>query len=329
MNALRESRSAFACGGYTASMSTPIILDCDPGHDDAVALLLALASPELRVLGVTVTHGNVGLERTLANALALREFAASNVPVYAGAERPLVRAPLTAAHVHGLGGLGDVRLPEATRGAEAERAAEFIVRTALDRPGEVTLVAVGPLTNVALALRLEPRLAAALKGIVLMGGSLAHGNTTPAAEFNFHADPHAASVVLSSGAHVTMFGLDVTRQVPVTRAHVERFRGATSEAARLCGAFLNDYLSRLEARGRGHLGALHDPCTVAFLLNPALFETRALFVSVDTSEGENFGRSTADFTHATGEAPNVRAAVTARADDFYDLLYERLEAFGA
>ncbi|PYE48682.1 nucleoside hydrolase [Deinococcus yavapaiensis] len=309
-------------------MSTPIILDCDPGHDDAVALLLALASSELSVLGVTVTHGNVELERTLANTLALREFAGSDVPVYGGAARPLVRAPLTATHVHGASGVGNVVLPRPTRGAERERAAEFIVRTALERPGEVTLVAIGPLTNVALALRLEPRLAAFLKGIVFMGGSLSHGNTTPAAEFNFHADPHAARIVLESGARITMFGLDATRQVPITRAHVERFERAASPSAKLCGALLDDALSRLEARGRS-VGALHDPCTVAFLVDPGLFETRELFVSVDVSEGDNFGRSTADFTSATSQTPNVRAAVTARADEFYDLLFERLSNFPA
>lgn len=301
----------------------PIILDGDPGHDDAVNILLAAASPELEILGAVATHGNVALEHTLRNTLALREFARADFPVFVGANRPLVRSELTAAHVHGERGLGDVELPEPTGGPEAERGVEFIVRAALERPGEVTLVVTGPATTAALALRLEPRLASALRGIVLMGGSADFGNVTPASEFNTHADPHAARILFESGARAVMFGLNATRQVPVTPERVEQLRAA-GRAGALCAAFMDDYLARLTARGRAHLGSLHDPCTVAYLLRPELFGVQEMLVEVDADEGPNFGRTTCDVTGVRGEDRNAGVAMTADADGVYALLAERL-----
>jgi len=305
-------------------MRSPVIIDCDPGHDDAVALLLAFASPELDVLGVTVTHGNVAHEHTLRNALTVREIAGVTVPVYAGATRPLVREPVYAAHVHGESGLGDVHVPSPTCTPEACRAAEFIIDTVLARPNEVTLVPTGPLTNIALALRLEPRVAECVKEIVLMGGSADHGNTTPAAEFNFYADPHAARVVLESGARIVMFGLNATRQVPVTDARVQELRAVGTRCAALAADLLQDYLSRLEARDRAAHGALHDPCTVAYLVRPDLFETQAMHVTVDTTEGPNDGRSTCDVANVTRRPPNAHVAMRANASGLYALLCERL-----
>ena len=309
-------------------MPTPIILDCDPGHDDAVALLLALASPELNVLAVTVTHGNVPLARTLHNALSVCELAGSDVPVVAGADRPLLREALHARHVHGESGLGDVILPEPTRGAQPGRAADVLIESALARPGELTLVATGPLTNVALALRLEPRLAESLREIVLMGGSAGDGNVTPAAEFNFYADPHAARVVFESGARVTMFGLNATAQVPVTGARAEQLRAVDNPAATAAAAMLEDYLKRLTARGLGSDGALHDPCTVAYLLRPDLFGLRELFVQIDAEEGLDFGRSLCDLRGVLGHSPNARVAMSADADGVYDLLVQALARYG-
>lgn len=310
-------------------MLRPIILDCDPGHDDAVALLLALASPELEVLAVTVTHGNVPLERTLHNALSVCALAGSGVPVYAGADRPLLRGALHASHVHGESGLGDVVLPAPTRGPNPGRAADVLIETALARPGELTLVATGPLTNVALALRLEPRLAETLREIVLMGGSAGSGNVTPAAEFNFHADPHAARIVFESGAPITMFGLNATEQVPVTGERAEQLRAVNNPPARAAAAMLDDYLRRLTGRGHSSDGALHDPCTVAFLLRPDLFTLQDTFVQIDAEEGPDFGRSLCDLKGVLGRESNARVALGADANGFYDLLTQALARCGA
>ncbi|AFZ67738.1 nucleoside hydrolase [Deinococcus peraridilitoris] len=308
-------------------MALPIILDCDPGHDDAIALLLALASPELDLLGVTVTHGNVGLPRTLANALLVRELAGeagARVPVYAGAWRPLIRPALHATHVHGESGLGDVKLPPCRRAAESGHAAQFMIDAVCGRPGEVTLVATGPLTNLALALRLDERFARDVREVVLMGGSADWGNASPAAEFNFFADPHAARVVFESGVKITMFGLNASRQVPVDEARVQQLQDVNSNAGRVASRFLEDYLKRVASRGRQKRGALHDPCTVAFLLQPELFGVREMFVQIDDREGPNFGRSSCDVNGVSGEMPNAFVAMQADADGFYTLLSERL-----
>ena len=308
-------------------MTRRLIHDCDPGHDDAVALLLALASPELEVVAVTTTHGNVALARTTENALRLLALADRHIPVYPGADRPLLRPALHAPHVHGESGIGDVRLPEPTQAPEQMRAAVAIVEEARRAPG-LTLVATGPLTNVALALRLEPRLPELLAEVVVMGGSTDAGNASPAAEFNFLADPHAACLVFDAAAEdglkLTMFGLNVTRQVPVRRADEARLRAVGTAAARACADFMADYLSRLEARGRAGFSALHDPCTVAYLIRPELFTFQDLRVWIDDAEGLNFGRSLADLNGVSGEAPNAKVAVGADAAGFYDLLAERM-----
>ncbi|MBB6098335.1 purine nucleosidase [Deinobacterium chartae] len=298
----------------------PIIIDCDPGHDDAVALLLALASPELEVLGITTTHGNVSLERTSRNALRIREFSGANVPVFSGAERPLLRDAISAEHVHGQTGLGGVTLPEPSRGLEPRRAAEFIVESVMARPGEVTLVPTGPLTNIALALRLEPRLAESVREIALMGGSSDHGNTTPAAEFNIYADPHAARIVFESGAPLRMFGLNVTHQVRSSPERVARVRAVPNRM----GPVVAELLTIWNEEGGA---ALHDPCPVAYLIRPELFDLEPYFVEVDILEGPNFGRTVVDLTSVTGRPRNVQVAMRANAEGVFDLLTERLARY--
>ncbi len=308
-------------------MTRRIIHDCDPGHDDAVALLLALASPELEVVAVTTTHGNVALPRTTENALRLLALAQRDVPVHAGADRPLLRPALHAPQVHGESGIGDVRLPDPVQEVAPTRAAQAIVDEARRAPG-LTVVATGPLTNVALALRLEPRLPELLTEVVVMGGSTDAGNASPAAEFNFLADPHAARMVFDAAAEaglkLTMFGLNVTRQVPVRRQDEARLRAVGTACARACADFMNDYLSRLEARGRAQYSALHDPCTIAYLIQPDLFAFQDLRVWIDDAEGLHFGRSLADVGNVSDEAPNAKVAVRADANAFYDLLAERM-----
>ena len=303
---------------------TLLIHDCDPGTDDAVALLLALASPELQLLAVTTTHGNVSLSRTTRNALDLLHFAGrSDVPVYAGAAAPLVRAPIYAPEIHGQGGLGTVTLPEAAQSALPEHAALALIRLVSERPGELTVCATGPLSNLALAERLQPGVLASLKEVVVMGGSLDTGaaklgNVTPHAEFNTYADPHALRVVLESGASVVLFGLNLTRQVRVTRERTAALSALGTSAATLCAGMLNGYLDMIELRDQ-KVGALHDPCTVAYLLRPALFELRPERIEVSLNEDDQLGMTVL----AQGE-PNVRLAVSADEDGVYALLSERL-----
>ncbi|GAA5511540.1 pyrimidine-specific ribonucleoside hydrolase RihB [Deinococcus carri] len=306
----------------------PVILDGDPGLDDAIAWLLALASPEeVQVLGVTTVHGNVGLQLTTHNAgvtLALAGEAGAEVPVFAGADRPLVRVPLTAPEVHGDSGLPASDLPEPERAPEAEHGVNFIIRTVRERPGEVTLVATGPLTNVALAFRLAPDLPGLLREVVWMGGGTAQGNRTPAAEFNALADPHAARVVLEAGARVRMFGLNVTMQAIATPERVERLRTLGNRAGTVSAELLTFYAGFYRQRYGLPGGALHDPAAVAAVLRPDLFQMQPMNVQVETQEGLNFGRTVCDLYGVTDQPANVQVGM--RVDDaaFFELLLERL-----
>ncbi|SMB94149.1 nucleoside hydrolase [Deinococcus hopiensis] len=303
----------------------PVILDGDPGLDDAVAWLLALASPEdLAVLALTTVHGNVGLDLTTRNAGVVLALAGKDVPMYAGADRPLLTEAITATRVHGETGLPARDLPEPRGTVEAEHAAHFIVRTLRERPGEVTLVATGPLTNVALAFRLAPELPALTREVVWMGGSTGQGNRTPAAEFNALADPHAARIVLESGAAVRMFGLNVTMQALATPDRVERLHGLGNRVGAVCAELLSFYAGMYRERYGLTGGALHDPLAMAAVLRPELCEMKPMRVAVETQEGLNFGRTVCDLYGVTGEAANVSVAVGVDDVAFFELLTERL-----
>jgi purine nucleosidase len=301
-----------------------IILDCDPGHDDAIAMMLALASPELEVLGVTVTYGNVGLERTQQNARVVREIVGSSVPIYAGADRPLVRERIHAANVHGISGLEGPHLPTPRRGLEPQHGVHFIIEQVLAHPGQVTLVPVGPLTNIALAMRLEPRIIPAIKQIVLMGGSTDTGNTTPSAEFNIYCDPHAAKVVFNAGVPLAMFGLNLTHQALALPERVARFRQMGSKTgefvAQLLEFFRTHHLERYGWQG----APIHDACAVAFVIKPELFKTGLYQVDVEANEGLAFGRTICDFWRVTGKAAGCEVALEVDVEGFYDLLVERI-----
>ncbi|UBV41623.1 nucleoside hydrolase [Deinococcus taeanensis] len=305
----------------------PVILDLDPGHDDAVNILLALASPELHVLGLTSVFGNVGLERTTRNALITRELVRSAVPVYAGADRPLVQERISAEAVHGDSGLDGPHLPEPTRGTEPEHAAHFIIRTVRALPGEVTLVPTGPLTNVALAFRLAPDIVPLVRQVVWMGGSTDTGNWTPAAEFNALADPHAAHVVFGSGVPLTMIGLNASHQAIAHPARVQLFRALNTPV----GAFVADLLAFFAEHHRERYGweggALHDPLTVAWLLRPDLFTVQPMHVQIDLTGGPNHGRTVADIWNVTGRPPNAQVMTHVNADAFFALLRDRIASF--
>jgi len=297
-------------------VSTPILLDCDPGHDDAIALLLALASPELELLGVTTVAGNQTVEKTTANAIRVLELVGSDVPVAAGAGRPLVREPYVAAYVHGETGLDGPDLPPARREPVDQHAVDFLA----ERIDGATLVATGPLTNVALLLAREE---ASPERIVLMGGAIAEGNVTPAAEFNIWADPEAAARVFSSGLDVTMVGLDVTHQALLTDEHAAGLRenGRVGSVV----ADLLDFYGTFHKQVYDFEGSpIHDAVAVAQVIRPDLLELRPLNVEIDRASELCRGRTVVDVWKRTGREANARVAVGIDAPGFIELLLERL-----
>ena len=301
-------------------MATPIILDCDTGTDDAIAILLALASPELDVLAITVAGGNVGLDRTLANTLALKQLARSPVPVYQGADRPLLGAFVNEPRVHGVDGLGGIVLPEGGH-PEPELAADAIRRILRTSPEPVTLVGIAPVTNLALALMTEPALTANIAQIVLMSGAWAEGNATPAAEFNALNDPEALAVLLACGRPVVFATLELTAQALVTPDRLAVLR-ALGPGRCLAGAC--DIQASVPPSRRLPGAPLHDPCAVAWLLRPELFTTRNCSVRVDLGPGIGRGRTVIDRWNRTGDAHNAVVMETLDADGFFTLLGERL-----
>jgi inosine-uridine nucleoside N-ribohydrolase len=310
------------------SDATPILLDCDPGHDDAIALLLALASPELELLGVTTVAGNQTLEKTTANALRVLEFVGrGDVPVAAGADRPLSRELFIAAYVHGESGLDGPELPPPQGDPVPEHAVDFLAAAILGADRPVTLVPVGPLTNVALLLARYPEVAGNVERIVLMGGAIAEGNVTPAAEFNIYVDPEAARRVFHSGVPVTMIGLDVTHKALMVDAHAERLRAA-GDAGRMV-AELYDFFIGYHRRTYGQEGApIHDAVAVAQVLRPGIVETLHRHVDVDCESQLCRGRTVVDLWHRTENEPNADVGVDIDADGFLELLCERLASFG-
>ncbi len=304
----------------------PIIIDTDPGLDDAIAILLAFASPELEVLGLTAVAGNVALDLTAANARRLCELAGRrDVRVFAGCGRPLLRRQITAV-VHGETGLGGADLPLPTMPLQERHAVDWIVETVMAAPERsITVCALGPLTNLALAFIREPRLPARLRELVIMGGAgPSGGNSTPAAEFNIYADPHAAHAVFDSGAPIVLVPLDLTRQVLATPERVERIRGIGSPVSRAVTGML-EFFNRGEALYEGlEAGPLHDPCVIAYLLSPSLFQGKPAHVEIETQSPRTLGMTIIDTRLDDGAVANSRVILQVDAGGFYDLLIERL-----
>lgn len=358
----------FASPGWAGSATAGqeqarrVIIDTDPGVDDALALLLAMRSPELKIEGITPVAGNVPLELTLPNALRLVEIAGrSDIPVAAGARGPLVRRLVTATYAHGENGLGGAVFPDPTTKPIDEPAAEFIRRIVRKYPGEVSLITLGPLTNIATALNLDPELAGMIRGLTMMGGSLSGGNITPAAEFNIYVDPEAARIVFQSGIPLTMVGLDVTRKTSLTDEHVRVLQAAqnpVSQAAAKIGRNAIDH-----TRERGYLVGpnMHDSLAVAGFLDLSLLKLEPFYVDVETN-GELTAGATLGYSPVAGDlrrkpgmeknaaalnmpirgaaptlasrktspvlretwTPNVQVAVDVDARRFFDLLIGRL-----
>jgi len=304
-------------------MSTSIILDCDPGIDDALAIAFAAASPEVDLAGITTVAGNVGLAKTTANALAVTSFVgAADVPVTAGCAAPLLRAALDAGHVHGDSGLGGAVLPPSARLAGEEHATDFIIDTLAASPGKITLVATGPLTNIALALRRQPRLADWVRDFVIMGGSASRGNVTPAAEFNIWADPEAAAIVFSAGWTVRMIGLDVTLLARATAAVQQRMGSLGSLGSRLLLPALAQYHDSADATGEP---PVHDVCAIVSIADPSVFSYTPALVQVETHGTLTSGMTLTDFDAPGGH--NAQVATGIDADRFWATVlgaYQRL-----
>jgi purine nucleosidase len=310
-----------------------LIIDCDPGQDDAVALFLAMSSPdEIDILGITTVAGNVPLELTQRNARMMCDIAERReIPVFAGCDRPLVREPITAEYIHGATGIDGVEVFEPETPLQEQHAVDFIIETLLAHSLEsVYLVPTGPMTNIAAAIQREPRILERVEGIVSMGGAMREGgNRSPSAEFNVLADPHAAEIVYNCGRPVTAMGLDVTHQVLSTRERVARIRELGNPVAAATAGMLS-FFHRYDTRKYSSEGApLHDPCTVAWLLRPELFRTRACNLSVEKESELTLGHTAVDFWHVTDRSYNVHWAHEVDANGFYELLIERLGRFGS
>lgn len=305
-----------------------LIIDCDPGVDDAVALMLAFASPALTLLAITTVGGNVSVAATTRNARIMRQIAGrDDVPVFAGADRPLVRAPMGAGEFHGPEGLGDLTAFEPGVAAAAGSAVEAIVDLVMTRPkGSVALAVMGPMTNVALALRREPRLAAWLGPVVVMGGARSEGgNITPSAEFNVWADPDAAAEVFASGCQMVVLGLDATHQVRATESRIAAIAAVGTPSSDAAAAMLR-FSQRIEGEiVGGEAAPLHDPCTIAYLLSPALFETRPCRIEVETLSDLTRGHTAVEFRVDPATARH-RWAVAADGQGVFDLIVQTLRA---
>ncbi|WP_126977869.1 nucleoside hydrolase [Frigidibacter oleivorans] len=310
-------------------MTTPrkIIIDTDPGQDDAVAILLALASPELEVLGITAVAGNVPLSLTQRNARMICELAGrGDVRVFAGCDGPMVRRLITAEHVHGKSGLDGADLPEPEMPLADRHAVDFLIDTLrAETPGTVTLCVLGPLTNIATAFTRAPDIASRLEGIVLMGGAYFEvGNITPAAEFNIHVDPEAAEIVFRAGVPLVVMPLDVTHKALTDRSKVEAFRAMGTKAGAAVAGW-TDFFERYDKQKYGQEGApLHDPCVIAYLLQPGLFTGRHVNVEIETRGEYTLGMTVADWWGVSGRPANAMFMGGIDREGFFALLTDRI-----
>lgn len=307
-------------------MALPIILDCDPGHDDAIALVLALASPELEVKAVTSSAGNQTPDKTLRNVLRMLTLLKRNdIPVAGGAVKPLMRDLIIADNVHGETGLDGPALPEPDFAPQNCTAVELMAKVLRESPEPVTLVATGPQTNVALLLNSHPELHAKIARIVIMGGAMGLGNWTPAAEFNIYVDPEAAEIVFQSGIPVVMAGLDLTHRAQIMADDIERFRAINNPVARTVAELLDFFMEYHKTEKWGFQGApLHDPCTIAWLLKPEIFTTARRWVGVETQGKYTQGMTVVDYYMLSGNEPNTDIMLDIDRQAFVDLLAERL-----
>jgi purine nucleosidase len=307
-------------------MAKRIIIDTDPGVDDSLAFLLALASPEIRLEALTTTQGNVTLEKATRNALAVLELArASHIPVASGSVVPLVQPLRASAFVHGESGIGNSLLPEPQSKPLPVHAVDYLIERVLAEPRETSIFPIGPLTNIAMAIRKEPQFASAVKELVIMGGAiLEHGNITPLAEFNIYVDPHAAHIVFHSGIPITLIPLDVTHKCLLKQEHIDRLMKIKSPISRFIRDAVEVYLQA--SFDLGYEGSsLHDPLTLATVIAPELLTLKEYYVDVDIAGGVSMGKTFADILDGWKKPANMKVAMNVRGEDFIELFVQRME----
>ena len=304
-----------------------VILDTDPGIDDALAILLALAAPQVELEALTVTFGNCSVDQGVVNALSILELAqAPHIPVAKGADRPLVQPLLLAPETHGSTGLGYAHLAPPKIKPDPTPAVNLLIEKVMAQPGELTIVAIGPLTNLALAIRIEPGIVQAVKEVFIMGGAIRHpGNTTPLAEFNTYCDPHAAHMVFHSGMPITLVPLDVTYRVVFTPADVDRLLQIDSPLTRYIAESTRFYMEFHNEYQQISGCVINDPLALAISYMPDLVDTQELYVDVDISGGVSMGNTYADFYNMLGKEPNMQVALDVRPRQFLDYFLERME----
>lgn len=301
-----------------------IIIDCDPGHDDAIAILLAAASPKVELIGITTVAGNAEVDKTTVNALKVCEIAGlHDVPVARGAGQPLVRQRETAPDIHGDSGMDGPMLPEPTKTIVEEHAVDFIIRELLQSDGDITLVPTGPLTNIAMALRKEPAIAPKIREIVLMGGGT-FGNWTPAAEFNIFVDAEAAKVVFESGVPIAMFGLDLTHQALATPEVQKRIKEIGNPVSDFVEELLQFFMQTYKEVFGFDGAPIHDACCVAYCIDPSVFTCRKLHVDIETKGEFTYGMTVVDTLGTTGKEPNAHVALELDIDKFWNLMINAL-----
>ncbi|MGH7776515.1 MAG: nucleoside hydrolase [Candidatus Dormibacterales bacterium] len=310
-------------------MARRIIIDCDPGHDDAIAILLAHGDPGLELAAITTVAGTQTLDKTTLNARRVCTAAGiQDVPVAAGSEGPLLRPLVTAGHIHGRSGLDGPAWPEPEVPLSPVHAVDLVVDLVMSSPGEITLVPTGPLTNIALAVRKEPRIVSRVREVVLMGGSFTRGNHTPAAEFNAMVDPEAAQIVFEAGWPLTMVGLDLTHQARATPAVMERIEALGTPVSLVVLSMLRFYGDRYRAEGLGASPPVHDPCAVARVADPDVMRCREAFVAVETVGRWSYGMTVTEFRSGRGHAFNAQVATDLDFDRFWDLVIAALARIG-
>lgn len=305
----------------------PILIDCDPGHDDAVMLMLAVGSKRFDIKAITTSAGNQTQQKTLTNALKLKTLLNIDVPIYKGSDKPLFRELIIADYVHGEFGMDGPTLPEPTLTHEPESAIEAMARILTESPEKITLVPTGPLTNIATFLLAYPQLKSKIERISLMGGGAFRGNMTPTAEFNIYVDPEAAAVVFQSGVPITMCGLDVTHKALVFQEDIERFRAIGNRTGTVV-AELMDFFSIFYRRERPELNggaALHDPCAIAWLIDPSIFQSKPCFVDVEVTGKLTTGTTVVDFFDVLKQQPNVEFVYDIDRVKYLDLIYDAVK----
>jgi len=301
-------------------MKKKIILDCDPGHDDAIAIMLAGKHPAIDLMGITVVSGNQTLEKTGKNTRHLAEFFGINVPISLGSRLPLVKPIQICPDIHGDSGLDGYEFPPIKIPYHHQRATDYIIDTLLASDEKIVIVTTGPMTNLALAMRIEPRILEHIEKVVVMGGSIAHGNVTPAAEFNIYADPEAAHIVFTSGVPIVMIGLDVTRQVMVLPPVIHRIKKINNPVADLFVKLMNAFNQNQRNVFGIPAGPLHDPVTIAYLIDPTLVTLKRVSCHIDLSHGVSYGRTNIDQYNYLKLPQTIEVAVAIDVDRFWNLI---------